>query len=184
MERDLIAALQAYGMTPIAGPEDAAKAREVLRAAVRTTLYLAVTTWAPPQATQTVPAAPTTPPHAAPVFQAAPQVKRTHRGPPGACFTCGMFGHWSKDCATAASMQQQLAAQMLWAQTAEWPQAMNVPQAHTAPASVASAPPPPPHGGGVHTGGGPSLYTAHTTGRQYYTPGPRPYPCNRCQSNH
>ena len=34
MERDLVAALQAYGATPMAGPEEAAKAREVLRAAV------------------------------------------------------------------------------------------------------------------------------------------------------
>ena len=47
MERDLVAALQAYGATPMAGPEDAAKAGEVLCAAVWTTLYLIVTTRAP-----------------------------------------------------------------------------------------------------------------------------------------
>ena len=73
MERDLIAALQAYGTTQLAGPEDAAKAGEVLCAAVWTTLYLTLTTRAPPQATQTVPAPPTTPPHAVPIFQAAPK---------------------------------------------------------------------------------------------------------------
>ena len=111
MERDLIAALQAYGTTPMAGPEDAAKAGEVPRAAMWTTLYLTVTTRAPPQATQIVPVAPTAPPHAVPVFQAAPQVPlqqmtHTHPGPPGACFRCGMFGHWSRHCATAAPMQQ------------------------------------------------------------------------------
>ena len=43
MERDLLAALQAYGAAPMTGPEDAAKVGEVLRAAVRTTLYLTVT---------------------------------------------------------------------------------------------------------------------------------------------
>ena len=47
MERHLVVALQAYGATPMAGPEDAAKAGEVLRAAVWTNLYLTVTSRAP-----------------------------------------------------------------------------------------------------------------------------------------
>ena len=146
MERDLIAALLDYGTTPMAGPQDAAKAGEVVRAAVWTTLYLTVTTRAPPQATQTVPKTPPTPPHAVPVFQAAPQValqqmRRTQPGPAGACYGCGMFGHWSRDCATTAPIQQQLTTQILQAPTAQWQQAMNVPQAHTAPALMASTPP-------------------------------------------
>ena len=58
MERDLVAALQAYGATPMARPEDAAKAGEVLRAAVWTTLYLTVTTRALQPAPQPVPIAP------------------------------------------------------------------------------------------------------------------------------
>ena len=151
MERDLVAALQAYGATPMAGPEDASKAGEVLRAAVWTTLYLTVTTQAPQPAPQPAPIAPIAAmahQQAIPVFQAAHQVPlqqmaRTHPGPPGACFRCGMYGHWSRDCATAAPIPQQLAIQMLQAQIAQWPQATQVPQANTAPASVASAPPPP-----------------------------------------
>ena len=168
MERDLVAALQAYGAAPIAGAEDAAKAGEVLRAAVWTTLYLTVTTRAPQPAPQPAPvAARTAMAHqqTIPVFQAAPhvplqQVTRTHPGPPGACFRCRMYGHWSRDCVTAAPMPQQLTPQMLRTQAAHWPQAPQMPQAHTAPASVAS-PPPPPYGG-VHTGGGPDdLHGAH-----------------------
>ena len=157
---------------------------EVLHAAVWTTLYLTVTTRTPPQATQSAPAAP--PPLAVAVFQAAPQVPlqqmaRTHPGPPGACFRCGMFGHWSRDCATAAPMQQQLRTEMLQEPTAQWPQAMNIPQAHTAPASVASAPP---RTGGFTQVGAHTIYTAHTTGRQCDASGPPPYPCSICQGNH
>ena len=48
MERDLVAALQAYGTAPITGPENAAKAGEVLHAAVWTIWYWTVTTQAPP----------------------------------------------------------------------------------------------------------------------------------------
>ena len=45
LERHLVAALQTYARTPpMAGPEDAAKAGEVLRAAVWTSLNLMVTT--------------------------------------------------------------------------------------------------------------------------------------------
>ena len=104
MERDLVAALQVYA--PMAGPEDAAKAGEVLRAAVWTRLYLTVTTRAPPQAVPVV-AAPQPVVHA---FEAAPQVQlqpsaRTHPGPLGACFRCGMFGHPARDCATTAPGQ-------------------------------------------------------------------------------
>ena len=166
MERDLVAAMQAYGATLMAGAEDAAKLGEVLRAAVWTTLYLTVSTRAPQPAPQPAPvAAGTAMAHqqAIPIFQAAPQVPlqqvpRTHPGPPGACFRCGMHGHWSRDCVTAAPMPQQPTPQMLQAQAAQWPQASQMPQAHTAPASVAS-PPPPPY---VHTGGGPDdLHSAH-----------------------
>ena len=101
MESDLVAALHAYGATPMAGPEDAAKAGEVLRAAVWTTLYLTVTTRAPQPAPQPAPVATwTAMAHqlVIPVLQAAPQVPlqqvaRTHPGPPRACFRCGMYGH-------------------------------------------------------------------------------------------
>ena len=167
MERDLVAALQAYGATLMAGPEDAAKAGEVLRAALWRTLYLTVTTRAPPPAPQPTPVATRTAmahQQAIPVFQAAPrvplhQVARTHLGPPGACFRCGMYGHWSRDCVTAAPIPQQLTTQMLQAQAAQWPQASQMTRAQTAPASVASAPP---RTGGVHTGGGPDdLHGAH-----------------------
>ena len=86
METDFVAALQAYGATPMARPEDAAKAGEVLRAAVWTTLYLTVTTRAPRLAPQPAPMAPVaTMAHqqVIPVFQAVPQVPlqqmaRTH----------------------------------------------------------------------------------------------------------
>ena len=39
--------------------------------------------------------------------------------PPGACFRCRMFGHWSKDYATTAPIQHQVTTQMLEAQTAQ-----------------------------------------------------------------
>ena len=148
MERDLVVALQAYGATPMAGPEDAAKAGEVLRAVVWTTLYLAVTTRAPQAAPQPAPMAPVAAmahQQAIPIFQTAPQVPlqqmaRTHRGPSGVCFRCEMYGHWSRDCATAAPIPQELTTLMLQAQAAQRPQATHVPRAHTASASVASPP--------------------------------------------
>ena len=120
MERDLVAALQAYGATPMAGPEDAAKAAEIMRAAVWTTLYLTATTRAQQPAPQPVPMAPMVHQQAIPAFHASPQVPlqqvtRAHPGPPGACFRCGMYGHWSRDCATAACIPQQLTTQMLQA---------------------------------------------------------------------
>ena len=58
MERDLAAALQAYGATPMARPEDAAKAGEVLRAVVWTNLYLTPSTRAQQPAPQPIPMAP------------------------------------------------------------------------------------------------------------------------------
>ena len=76
MERDLVAALQAYGAAPMVGAEDTAKAGEVLRAAVWTTLYLTVTTGAPQPTPQPAPmAAGTAMAHqqTIPVFQAAPR---------------------------------------------------------------------------------------------------------------
>ena len=75
MERDLVAALQAYGAAPMAEAEDAAKAGEVLRAAVWTTMYLTITTRAPQPTPQPAPvAAGTAMAHqqTIPVFQAAP----------------------------------------------------------------------------------------------------------------
>ena len=80
-------------------------------------------------------------------------------------------------------MPQRLTPQMLQAQAAQWPQASQVPQAHTAPASVA-LPPPPPRVGGFTQVGAQTIYTAHTTGRQYDVSGPPPYPCSRCHGNH
>ena len=189
MEGDLVAALQANWAAPIAGAEDAAKAGEVLRAAVRTTLYLTVTTRAPQPTPQPAPvAAGTAIPHrqTIPVFQAAPQVPlqqvtRTHPGPPGAFLRCGLYGQWSRDCVTAAPMPQQLTPQMVQVQAAQRPQAPQVPRAHTAQASVAS--PPPPRTRGLTQLGAETIYTAHTTGRQYDASGPPPYPCSRCHSN-
>ena len=71
-----MAALEAYGAAPMAGAEDAARAGEVLRAAVWTTLYLTVTTRAPQPAPQPAPvAAGTVMAHqqTIPVFQVAPR---------------------------------------------------------------------------------------------------------------
>ena len=165
MERDLVPALQAYGTTPMAGPEDVAKAGEVLRAAVWTTLSLTVTTRAPQPAPRPVPIAPTAlmaHQQAFPVFQAAPQVPlqqmaRTH---------VAHRGHASgAECAGTGleTVRQRPPSHNIsrpQAQTAQWPQATNVPQARTAPASVASASAPP--YGGVHSGGGPDhLHGAH-----------------------
>ena len=97
---------------------------------------------------------------------------RTHPGPPGARFRCRMYGHWSRDSATAAPIPQQLTTQMLQAQTAQWPQATQIPQAHTAPVSVASAPPPPIRAGSHR--GGPRPFTRRTRrGDNMMRPGPR-----------
>ena len=114
---------------------------------------------------------------AIPVFQAAPQVPlqqvaRTHPKQPGACFRCGMYGHLSRDRVTAAPMPQQLTTQMLQAQAAQWPQASQMPQAHTAPASVASAPRPPVRGGSHRWG--PRRFTRRTRRcESMMRPGPR-----------
>ena len=70
-------------------------------------------------------------------------------------------------------MPQRLTPQMLQAQAAQWPQASQVPQAHTAPASVALPPPPPPVWGGSHRWG-PRRFTRRTRrGGSMMCPGPR-----------
>ena len=92
-----------------------------------------------------------------------------------------MYGHWSTECATAAPIPQQLTTQMLQAQTAQWPQAMQVPHAHTAPASVASAPPPPVQGGS-HRWGPPPFTLCTRRGDSMMRPGPRLTPAADCKA--
>ena len=76
--------------------------------------------------------------------------------PPGACFRCGLHGHWARDCASGTQGRAPSVA-----------------------GSVAGS-----YRGGFSTMGSQSLYTAHSTGRTYDATGPPPYPCFRCGRNH
>ena len=164
MERDLVAALQAYGTKPMAGPEDAAKAGEVLRAAVWTTLYLT----GDHTGTTAGPTARARSPYGPPV--GGPRVPNE---PPGTTPTNGAHAPWP----TRGMLQvwnvrapvQRLCNSILHPKTAHHANAAST--GHTVATGHASTtgphgpgiscPPPPPYRG-VHTGGGPNhLHGAH-----------------------
>ena len=88
--------------------------------------------------------------------QPSPQAQTPAPAPPGACFRCGMHGHWARDCAGGGQGRAPSVA-----------------------SSVASL-----YRGGFSTVGSQSLYTAHSTGRTYEATAPPPYPCFRCGCNH
>ena len=88
--------------------------------------------------------------------QAPAQAQAPAPAPPGACFRCGMHGHWARDCASGTQGRAPSVA-----------------------GSVAGS-----YRGGFSTVGSQSLYTAHSTGRTYDATGPPPYPCFRCGRNH
>ena len=89
--------------------------------------------------------------------QPSTQAQTPAPAPPGACFRCGMHGHWARDCASGGQGRAPSVA-----------------------GSVAGS-----YRGGFSTVGSQSLYTAHSTGRTYDATGPPPpYPCFRCGRNH
>ena len=99
-----------------------------------------------------------------PARQQTPQAAKA--APPGACFKCGLHGHWVREC----NMQLFQPSQQSQSQ---WP---------PAPAQ-AQAPCGRPAGGfSVH--GDQTLYTAFSTGRTCDARGPPPYPCVRCNGMH
>ena len=80
-------------------------------------------------------------------------------GPPGACFKCGLHGHWARK----SIMQQSQAPQQ------------TQPQWQPILAPMQSLRGRPASGFSVH--GDQTLYTAFSTGRKYDVCGPPPYPC-------
>ena len=78
--------------------------------------------------------------------QPSAQAQTPALGPPGACFRCGMHGHWARDCASGGQVRARSVA-----------------------GSVAGS-----YRGGFSTVGSQSLYTAHSTGRTYDATAPPP----------
>ena len=157
------------------GPEDEAKAGEVLRATVWTTLYLTVTTRTPPHAAQSAPAA--LPPCGPRVPGSTPSTtltNRLHTSWPAR----SVLPVWhlrplmqrlchSGPQATAANNTDAVGTNRPIAAGDEHP---------TGPCS--------PHINGLSPLRAQTIYTAHTTGCGCDASGPPPYPCSRCQGNH
>ena len=96
-----------------------------------------------------------------PARQQTPQAAKA--GPPGACFKCGLHGHWARDC-----NNQQSHSQSPQQSQPQWqPQG---PRGRPA--------------GGFSVHGDQTLYTAFSTGRTYDARAPPPYPCVRCNGMH
>jgi hypothetical protein len=98
--------------------------------------------------------------------------------PPGACFRCGMHGHWARDCTEPVpGASHPLGDTQGPADTAS--------QTSTQPARSSHMPEP--HfgrRGGFTQVGSQTLYTAFSTGRTYDASGPPPYPCIKCGQMH
>ena len=84
-------------------------------------------------------------------------------GPPGACFKCGMHGHWARECTLQQSHLSQQ-SQPQWQPVQTQVQALRGRPA-----------------GGFSVQGDWTLCTTFSAGRTYDARGPHPYPCVRCR---
>ena len=106
-----------------------------------------------------------------------PNPQPSEGGVPGACFKCGMDGHWARHCANQAHVAGS-----------NHPPPQPMPSQQFA-FSASRQPVRQPARPGLYCGGftqvgAQTLYTAFSTGRTYNAAGPPPYPCVRCSKMH
>ena len=103
-------------------------------------------------------------------------------GPPGACFRCGLYGHWARDCdrgVPAFGPQLPQAPPHLAAESSQ-PTQGPTQLSQQVPVNI----PAPGWKGGFTQVGAQTLFTVYSTGRTYDASGPPPYPCSKCGLMH
>ena len=99
----------------------------------------------------------------------------------GACFRCGLYGHWA--CVTQPAARPRSSTGPNIGVAPRKPSASPLVSYASSP-SPTSVPNPTRPGGGLSMVGAQTLYVAASIGRTYNASRPPPYPCVRCRELH